>query len=198
MWLKSPFNMILCGPTCCGKTEFVLHLLTTEYRGVFDYIIIICPTFVNNAAYNKSFIRSDSDIIIVIPSLDSVDKYLRLIHNTYKNTNSLLIIDDCAASRDLKRRSDELVNLGFSARHDGLSVWVITQQYTSITKPFRENIGMLVLFYTPNKTDLETIIKEYSMELTIDEIKFYMKTLKKTQYSKLIFRLRYPYTIQLC
>ena len=29
----------------------------------------------------------------------------------------------------------QLVNLGFSARHDGISVWVLTQQITSISKP---------------------------------------------------------------
>ena len=64
----------------------------------------------------------------------------------YEGTNTLIILDDCAASRDVKQRTNELVDLAFSARHKGISVWVFTQQITSIAKAFRENIAALVLF----------------------------------------------------
>lgn len=72
----------------------------------------------------------------------------------FEGTNSLGILDDRAASKDVKRRTNELVNLAFSARHRGLSVWVLTQQLTSIAKPFRENVGVLVLFCTPSQKDM--------------------------------------------
>ena len=36
--------VIVCGTTGCGKTEFVLDLLEDEYRGAFEYIIVLCPT----------------------------------------------------------------------------------------------------------------------------------------------------------
>lgn len=41
---KYPHSAIICGQTGCGKTEFVLDLLETEYAGVFDKIVILCPT----------------------------------------------------------------------------------------------------------------------------------------------------------
>ena len=53
--------------------------------------------------------------------------------------------------KNVKNRTSELVKLGFSARHYNLSIVVITQQLTSIAKPFRENISKLVTFYNPNK-----------------------------------------------
>ena len=195
MWVEPPFNMIITGPTNCGKTEYLMSLLTGPYFRKFEYVVFICPTFLRNKAYDKKFIYKDDDVIIFEPDMTQIDAILQLVHKEYKGTKTLIVLDDCASSRDMKRRSDELVKLGFSARHDNLSVWVLTQQYTSVTKPFRENIGMLVLFYTPNKTDNETIIKEYGMELKKVEIAGLIKSLKEEPYSKLIFRLRHPYNI---
>ena len=195
-WLEPPFNMIISAPTCSGKTEYLLQLLRTVYRSKFEYIIIVCPTFHNNCTYEKNYIYTDNDIIIVITDLDYIDETLQLVHETYKNTDSLIILDDCASSKDMKSRTDELTKLAFSARHDKLSIWVLTQQYSSIAKPFRENIGILILFYTPSKNDMKTIIEDYGMELNKDTINEYINNLKSTPFSKLIFRLRYPYDIK--
>ena len=41
---KYPHSAIVCGQTGCGKTEFVLDLLESEYAGVFDNKVILCPT----------------------------------------------------------------------------------------------------------------------------------------------------------
>ena len=193
--LDPPFNMIICGPTACGKTEYLMSLLTGPYYRKFEYIIFICPTFLNNKAYDKRFIYKDEDVIIFDPDMEQIDDTLKFVHKGYAGTKTLIVLDDCASSRDMKRRTDELVKLGFSARHDGISVWVLTQQYTSISKQFRENIGMLVLFYTPSKTDNENIIREYGMELSKSKIISLINQLKENPYSKLIFRLRQPYNI---
>ena len=195
-WLEPPFNMIISAPTCSGKTEYLLQLLSTVYKNKFEYIIIVCPTYYNNSTYERKYIYTDEDVIIVIPDLDYIDETLQYIHETYKNTDSLIILDDCASSKDMKSRTDELTKLGFSARHDKLSIWVLTQQYSSIAKPFRENIGMLILFYTPSKNDMKTIIEDYGMELDKNEINEYINQLKSQPFSKLIFRLRHPYEIK--
>ena len=77
---------------------------------------------------------------------NQIDDWLKIISNVYEGTNKLIILDDCAASRDVKQRTNELVELAFRARHKGISVWVSTQQITSIAKAFRENIAASVLF----------------------------------------------------
>jgi len=41
---------------------------------------------------------------------------------------------------DVKKKATSLTELAFSARHYGISVWVICQKYNSIVKDFRENI----------------------------------------------------------
>jgi len=52
-------------------------------------------------------------------------------------------------------RTGALVKLGFSARHTGISVWMLTQQLFSIAKPFRENVAAIVLIYIPFGQDDE-------------------------------------------
>ena len=78
----------------------------------------------------------------------------------YVRTNTGIVLDDCAASRDLKERTNELVNKAVRTRHEAICVWVLTQQMTSIAKPFRENTAVLVLFYTPSAKDMKIIFKD--------------------------------------
>ena len=89
------------------------------------------------------------------------------------------------------------MNLDFSARHKGLSVWVITQQMTTISRPFRENTAVLVLFYTRSRKDMKEIFDDYGGGLTSDEKLRLVVGLKKNKYSKLIFSLRHPFEINL-
>ena len=102
----------------------------------------------------------DSDLISTQCEQDQVDIVLKLVVDLYKGTNSLIILDDCASSQDVKNRSSELIKLAFSARHT-LSTIVITQQPTSIAKPYGENIGKLVMFYNPNRIDMKVIPDDY-------------------------------------
>ena len=88
-------------------------------------------------------------MFIFICEQHEVEKWLMVARFLLEGTNTLIILDDCAASKDVTGRTDELVSLAFSARHMGISVWVLTQKYTSITASFRENVAAVVLFYTP-------------------------------------------------
>jgi hypothetical protein len=85
------------------------------------------------------------------------------------------------------------VNLGFHARHYGFSTIVITQQLTSIAKPFRENVSKLVTFYNPNSKDMQAILKE-SLDITKDEKRNTIDILKNNKYARLEILLRHPYT----
>ena len=70
---KYPHSAVITGQTGCGKTFLVLDLLQKEYQGVFENIVILCPTVEWNKDYKtRSWIgdvRSpkDKSIIIVNP-----------------------------------------------------------------------------------------------------------------------------------
>ena len=82
-----------------------------------------------------------------------------------EGTNTLIVLDDCATSRDVKGQTDEVIKLAFSAHHFSITVWVLTQQLTSITKAFREIVAVVVLFYMPLTMSIKAIFEEYAREL---------------------------------
>ena len=162
---KLPFNALIIGQTNLGKMQYLVNQLRGPFRGKFDYIVLFCPTFVKNATYNR-FVDKDSRIFVVVCLQHEIEGWLKLASYFFEKTNTLFVLDDCAASKDVKGRTSQLVNLGFSARHDGISVWVLTQQITSIAKPFRENVAAIVLFYTRSGKTTKAIFEDYAGEIT--------------------------------
>ena len=130
--------------------------------------------------------NKDFRILAIDCQQHKIDYWLKEASNFFEKTNTLFVLDDCAASKDVKGRTSQLVNE--SARHDGISVWVLTQQITSTAKPFRENVAAIVLFYTPSGKTTKAIFKDYSGKITHDEYKELIAWLKE--------RKRYPYGIQ--
>ena len=135
---NTPFNALIVGPTNSGKTKFLVNQLCGPFIGNFDYVVQICPTF----AYNRTlYLFGARD-----PRLDVIICEQHQVSFCFEGTNTLIVLDDCAASKEVKGRTGALVNLGFLARHAGISVWLLTQQLSSISKPFRENATSIVLF----------------------------------------------------
>ena len=190
-----PFNALIVGPTNSGKTQFLVNQLCGPFNGKFDYIVLICPTF----AYNKTsyrFAERDPRLYVIICEQHQVEIFLKLARLAFEGTNTIIVLDDCAASKDVKGRTGELVKLGFSARHASISVWVLTQQLSSIVKPFRENVAAIVLFYTPSAKTTKAIFEEYVGELSHDELRQMISRLKERKFAHLVFSLRFPFSIE--
>ncbi len=118
---KYAHSAIICGQTGCGKTEFVLDLLELSqqqggYAGVFENIVILCPTIAWNKAYkNRSWIGDvwhprDKKIKIVNPvnrnGEEKLQELLRLFFNKYAGSPTLYIIDDCSATKQLTKKKE--------------------------------------------------------------------------------------------
>ena len=192
---KIPFHMIITGPTNCGKTKYLIEQLRGPFRKVFEYIVLICPTYGKNRTYH-GFAQGDKRFFILSPDASNLDEITSLLTDVsllFSETNTLLILDDCAVSKDLKQRSNKFIDLAFSGRHDGLSVWVLTQQLTSIAKPFRENVSCVVTFHNPSQAGMKTLFDDYGGDLDIETRKKFMKLLKTERYSRLCLCLRYPF-----
>ena len=190
-----PANVLIVGPTNSGKSKYVVDQLRGPYYKKFDYIVLLCPTYIYNRTYNN-FALGDNRFFIVIPEQDEVEFELRQLTRLFEGTNTLFILDDCAATKDVKNRVSQLVSLGFSARHLGISVWVLTQQFTSIAKAFRENVAKIVTFYNPSFKDMQAMFDSYAGDLSTEDRKDLVRKLKSNKYSYLVFNLRFPYKIQ--
>ena len=98
----------MVGPTNSGKTKYLVDLLSNEFRGKFDYVILLCPTYTFNET-NRGFAEEDRDFFVLTPDQHHIDDWLRIVSFVFEETNSLIILDDCAASRDVKKRTNELI-----------------------------------------------------------------------------------------
>lgn len=189
---KTPYHCIITGPTNCGKTQYLVDILRGPYRYAFEYIILLCPTYVKNTTY-RGFCHNDPRFIVLSPTddVDEINDLLSCCQTVFSGTNTLIILDDCAFSKDLKQRSNEFIKLAFSGRHEGLSIWVLTQQLTSIAKPFRENVACIISFFSPNKLSNQALFDEYGGD--VEHKNEFIKILKSEKYARICFCLQYPY-----
>jgi hypothetical protein len=158
MLLYEPHNMLISGVTDSGKTHFVLDLIDKFYFKKFKFNVIFCPTYFNNETYRRKWIYNDSNVIIINPSAvkEDIDGVLKFASATYENEKTLFIIDDCANLHNTNRKRTALCDLGFS----GITVRVLIQKYNSIVKDFRENIKILVLFYSSDEKAMKLAFEE--------------------------------------
>ena len=192
---KIPFNALIVGPTNSGKSRFMVYQIYGTFRFKFDYIVLICPTFAHNKIYHRIG-ENDPRMGVIMCEQHDVEKWLKLVRSLFEGSNTLIILDDCAASKGVKGRTGELVNLAFSARHMGISVWVLTQKMTSITASFQENVAAIVLFYTPSAKTTKSIFDDSVGELSRDDYKGLISKLKERKFSYLVFSLRHPYGLR--
>ena len=196
---KLPFHAIISGPTNCGKTQFLVDQLRGPFRYKFEYICLVCPTYPHNSTY-FNFANGDKRFIVICPGendLETINNILSLIETTFSGTNCLIILDDCAVSKDLKSRTNNFINLAFSGRHKSLSLWVLTQQLTSISKPFRDNVACVISFHNPSQVGTKTLFDDYGGTIDPADKKKFQLLLKKHNFSKLCFCLRHPFQIYL-
>ena len=199
---KYPHCAIICGQTGCGKTEFILDLLEKEYNGVFENIIILCPTINWNKAYkNRSWIvdvkkPKTKNLKIVNPiSKDGEEKLqelLRIFFKKYAGKPTLYIIDDCSATKELTKKKDMLSELAFSGRHAEQSVWVISQRYNSVLKDLREQTKWLCIFYTKDRDSFDNCLRENDVIESLEERQKVKEELKKKKHRKLILKTDQP------
>ena len=142
---------------------------------------------------NGGIDRDDPDFIAIPCDQDDIDLVLEHVVDLFKGSNSLIILHDCASGQEIKNCTSEVVKLGFSARHYGLSTIVVTQQFTSVEKPYRENISNLVTVHTPSRNDTKTIVNDYLNGVDKAETDLIAKQLKDHKYARLEIILRHPY-----
>ena len=62
---KFPHSAMFVGVTACGKTEFLLRLLETIYKSHFEFIVILCPTILDNKTYlSRKWIFDDKNVFL--------------------------------------------------------------------------------------------------------------------------------------
>ena len=175
--------MYIIGSTGSGKTYTLLKILEQEMFQEFTYIFLICPTYENNKTYKEWAFKDDPKFFVLNVSQENVEAYLSLIEKNYRNTNSMIILDDCASCQSVKNRTSSQVDFAFHGRHAGFSTVVISQHFRAITPAFRDNCQHVLVFYTLDESDWDVVSKSFLPRLSKDKRNEIYDTLKRTKYS---------------
>lgn len=135
MFLKSPFTLMLCGPSSCGKTTFALQLIN-QMKPIKNLLWLNGE--VNALPKQISSLADNVEVSDVIP-----DTFENLIENT------LIVIDDLMTSAYTKSICDLFTK---GSHHKNISVILITQNLFHQGKYCRDislNCKYLVLFKNP-------------------------------------------------
>ena len=117
-----PFNCIITGPTNCGKTQYIVEQLRGHYRQVFDYIVLICPTYAHNKTY-RGFAKGDERFFVLSPFRENVACVVSF-HNPSQTAMKMLFEEyggdlDAETWKKLKKHlmNEKYARLCFSLRH---------------------------------------------------------------------------------
>jgi len=151
-----PFRMLVCCQSGAGKSNFVLNLIRLMDR-TFTEIIIV--TKAEETLYNHLIEKVQGVKIYYyhedgIPQLQSSD------------TNKLIVFDDLVTIKD--KAIDELFIRGRKMNYSSI---YISQSYFMTPKLIRQNISYLALGRGISASDINLILREYSVSIPIEQLK---------------------------
>ena len=80
---KFPHSAMFISVMTCGKTEFLLQLLETKYKNHFEFIVILCPTILDDKIYlSRKWILYDKDAFIACDVEGRLNEWIKLFKNT--------------------------------------------------------------------------------------------------------------------
>ena len=117
------------------------------------------------------------------------------ISNLLTGSTTLFLIDDIIADETLDKRCQPLLGLAMSGRHRGHSLWLLTQSYTAIPNNIRRQAKTLYVWYSKNRTDLNTIHEENDI-IETRELARVKAQLKQGKHTCLIMKMEHPRAYQ--
>ena len=186
-FMKIPHRAMFVGLSGSGKTHMALDLLENEYRSYFENIVIICPTICDNKTYLRPWLWEDENVII-LDTAENLHQNMKFLSDKLKKQETLFLIDDCAAEREINLKKSELHKLATSGRHRFHSVWILTQRYNAIPLDFRDEVNMLFCWYPKNRNEFKLIFDENNVVETFKEMLILMDHLKCNKYACLYMK----------
>ena len=165
-----PMRLIIVSKTGGGKSSLLGNLLLKEdgYKGDFmpENVFIFSGSLAGDVKmkvitreldiepenqfsdYNEEALEGIYDYLVSRFN-DLVDEGVK----DKKELNSLIILDDLAYSNAFKDsgKNDQIKRIFFNGRKFCISIIIISQKYTSVSTPLRENLSGLIIGGSSNK-----------------------------------------------
>ena len=153
-----PNVVVMAGRKGSGKTQLLVRLLRDKegYRGVFDEVILISPTY----HLQKIWSTISKEGVTVHDSF-STDTLEQIYNDKQKNPSrkSLLILDD--NGEDLKKINQSIFNkLISNSRHVNLSMVVLCQKITQCPTILRAQADTFCVFSATSTRETDQLHAE--------------------------------------
>jgi hypothetical protein len=151
-----PILMPIIGRRGSGKGHLCIDLLKHYYKGFFDFVVWISPTFMLQSMCLN--IEDQTGIVVftewkfeVIQSLFSY-MYQRNFGNRQDRPleHCLLILDDVGLAAKKGGLADQLDTVALIARHYKISLIIMTQRSTLLTTNMRSQMDAIIMFREEN------------------------------------------------
>ncbi len=162
-----PFVMAIIGRRGSGKGHLCLDMLKHFYRGMFDFIVWISPTFQMQA---MTLNLEDNTGVVVFTEwrpeiITSLYLYLgprnKGDREGREKEQCLLILDDVGLKGKKGRLSEQLDEIAFTSRHYGVSVIEMTQRITLLTTSVRSQLDALIMFREENPRERINLMSSF-------------------------------------
>ena len=178
----TPFRSLVVAPSGSGKSNFITNLIALfcKGKGTYDQIYIFCKSvdeplyrFLNDKS--KGLIEVYEDLL-KLPALNDL--------NPSKQT--LIIFDDMV----LNIKTHPIINEYYiRGRKRGASIMFLSQSYYSSPKIIRQNINYLVVLKLGGTRDINSILRECSVDLTKDQLLKMYQDATREKFNVLIINL---------
>lgn len=162
-----PFVMSIVGRRGSGKGYLVVDLLRYFYKGSFDFIVWISPTFELQDVFGDI---PDKTGIVVFPEwrfeiVEALFAYMKM-RNQGKTKNDvketcLLVLDDVGALAQKGSLSEQLSKIAFTSRHFQISMIEITQRITLVSPGVRSQMNALLMFAEQNLQERTNLFRNF-------------------------------------
>ena len=161
---KLPFGGLATGKSGSGKTNAIVHLLSTDcmLKDKFDYIYLftavkpdddlIKPLNIHKSCIFENFTENDVKKII-----DKLDTFIKA--NGFKKCPSVLMIFDDILSNKEFLKSKTLTKLAVANRHLNITYFILSQYYKKIPAVVRTNVKYL-MFFPAALSEVEKLAEE--------------------------------------
>ena len=150
-----------------GKTYLLIEILLSDWKGVYDDIIIVPPTFkLQNTVWGKIDTGAGFTIYDNFDEKTLVEIYNNKLQNPTRKT--LLILDD--NGEDIKKIRQSVFNkLISNSRHMNMSMVVLLQKLTQAPTILRSNADTFAMFSACSIRERESLYNEIG---TLDKKEF--------------------------
>ena len=162
-----PFVMAIIGRRGSGKGYACIELLKYFYRGSFDFVVWVSPTFqlqemcLDILDHTGILVFSEWRPEIITSLYQYMNERNQGDRQGRPKEHCLLILDDVGLLAKRGRLSEQLDNIAFTSRHYGISTIEIAQRITLLTTSVRSQLDALLMFQEQNPQERINMYKSF-------------------------------------